>query len=60
MGVISAGDEIVPVDFVPGIGQVRDVNSYVLTGVLKRKGAVGQAYGGYDLARSGEVIVWSS
>ncbi len=36
VGVISTGDEVVGVDVTPRIGQVRDVNSFVLGAALKR------------------------
>ncbi|NLG33241.1 MAG: molybdopterin molybdotransferase MoeA, partial [Syntrophomonadaceae bacterium] len=35
VGVISTGDEIVSIDSNPGMGQVRDVNSYILAAALK-------------------------
>ncbi|MGC8906023.1 MAG: gephyrin-like molybdotransferase Glp [Desulfomonilaceae bacterium] len=35
VGIISSGDEIVPIDQEPGPGCVRDVNRYVLTGAVK-------------------------
>ena len=39
VGVISTGDELVPADRKPGPGQVRDVNSPMLTALLKEFGA---------------------
>ncbi|MBR2807515.1 MAG: molybdopterin molybdotransferase MoeA [Oscillospiraceae bacterium] len=39
IGVISTGDELVNVDQKPGPGQVRDVNSPMLTALLKEFGA---------------------
>ncbi len=44
-GVISTGDEVVEVDAQPQIGQVRDVNSYVLGAALGRWGAKVRYYG---------------
>ncbi len=35
--VISTGDEIVSPDITPKIGEVRDINSYTITGVIKEK-----------------------
>lgn len=44
-GVISTGDEVVSVDTTPAMGQVRDVNSYVLGAALKRRGLDTRYYG---------------
>jgi molybdopterin molybdotransferase len=44
-GVISTGDEVVTVDATPAMGQVRDVNSYVLGAALKRRGVDTRYYG---------------
>ncbi len=38
--IISSGDEIIPADMLPEPGQVRDINSYVLSGMLSAEGAV--------------------
>ncbi len=38
--IISTGDEIVPMGEKPAEGQVRDINSYVLAGMLANSGAV--------------------
>ncbi len=38
--IISSGDEIVPAEISPAPGQVRDINSYVLSAMLSIEGAV--------------------
>ncbi|MBR1455979.1 MAG: molybdopterin molybdotransferase MoeA [Oscillospiraceae bacterium] len=45
VGVISTGDELVPPDAAPGPGQVRDVNSPLLTAMLTAFGAQPVNYG---------------
>ena len=45
VGVISTGDELVPPEEAPGPGQVRDVNSPLLTAMLTAFGAVAIRYG---------------
>ena len=45
VGVISTGDELVPPDKTPGPGQVRDVNSPLLTAMLEAFGAEAVSYG---------------
>ncbi|MCR5577024.1 MAG: molybdopterin molybdotransferase MoeA [Oscillospiraceae bacterium] len=45
VGVISTGDELVPPDETPGPGQVRDVNTPLLTAMLKDFGAEPVGYG---------------
>lgn len=44
-GVISTGDEVVSIDTTPSMGQVRDVNSYVLGAALKQWGVNVRYYG---------------
>lgn len=39
VGIISTGDEVVPVTAVPRPGQVRDVNSHTLSGLVHQAGA---------------------
>ena len=39
VAIISTGDEVVPPDATPEIGQVRDVNSYTLAALARRAGA---------------------
>ena len=45
VAVISTGDELVPPEKTPGAGQVRDVNSPLLTALLTGLGAQGVDYG---------------
>jgi molybdopterin molybdotransferase len=45
VGIISTGDELVPVDSVPGPARVRDVNSYTLAGLVAETGAVSKRFG---------------
>ena len=45
VGIISTGDEIVPVENTPIGGQVRDVNSYSLRGLVLEAGGVPRVYG---------------
>jgi molybdopterin molybdotransferase len=39
IGIISTGDEIVPIDETPGPGQIRDINMYTLSDLVKNTGA---------------------
>ncbi|MDO4297583.1 MAG: molybdopterin molybdotransferase MoeA [Lachnospiraceae bacterium] len=45
VGIISTGDELVPVDEAPGPGQIRDVNSTLLQSLLLADGAEAVLYG---------------
>jgi molybdopterin molybdotransferase len=45
IGIISTGDEVVPIDEMPALGQIRDINTYTLTGLLKKVGAIPVAFG---------------
>ncbi len=45
IGIISTGDEIVPVDQVPGPGKIRDVNSHTLAGLVLEAGGQPISYG---------------
>ncbi len=40
ISVISTGDEIVPIEKEPGPGQIRDINTYTLSGLVKEAGAI--------------------
>lgn len=40
VGVISTGDEVVPVSATPGPGQVRDVNAYTLAQAVRESGGL--------------------
>jgi molybdopterin molybdotransferase len=56
VGIISSGDEIVPVSEVPGPGQIRDVNTYTLMSQVLELGAVAVPFGivgdDYDALRA--------
>lgn len=45
VGIISSGDEVVPVDRDPGPGQVRDVNTHTLAGLVRQAGGRPTPYG---------------
>lgn len=45
VGVISTGDELVPVEETPGPGQVRDINSTVVSALMQHCGAEVTCYG---------------
>lgn len=45
VGIISTGDEVVPPDQEPKIGQVRDINSYTLSSLVQEAGGLAQMYG---------------
>jgi molybdopterin molybdotransferase len=40
VSIISTGDEIVPADVSPETGQVRDINSYVISGMVSESGGI--------------------
>ncbi len=45
VGIISTGDEVVPVDQVPGEGQIRDINSQTLSGQVLAAGGMPVVFG---------------
>ncbi len=45
VGILSTGDEVVPVDVRPQPGQIRDVNSAALAAFIRAAGGLPQAYG---------------
>ncbi len=45
IGILSTGDEVVPVDAVPSPGQIRDVNSAALAAFIHAAGGRSQVYG---------------
>ena len=45
IGILSTGNELVPVSQVPAIGQVRDVNSFVIAAFVRDHGCVPVSYG---------------
>jgi len=40
VAIISTGDEVVPPEQAPGPGQIRDVNSYAVAGLVARSGGI--------------------
>ncbi len=40
VAIVSTGDEVVPVDQVPGPGRIRDINTYTLAGLVASAGGV--------------------
>lgn len=40
VAVVSTGDEVVPVDQIPGPGRIRDINTYTLAGLVASAGGV--------------------
>lgn len=40
IAVLSTGDEIVPVNEIPGLGQIRDINTYTLANLVRAAGGV--------------------
>ncbi len=40
VGLISSGDEIVPPESVPPPGKIRDINSYTISALMRKKGAL--------------------
>ncbi len=45
VGIISTGDEVIPVDRVPGDGQIRDVNTHTLFGQVLASGGIPVVFG---------------
>jgi molybdopterin molybdotransferase len=45
VGIISTGNELVPVDEVPKAGQVRDVNTYIVSSYVRDHGCIPVVYG---------------
>ena len=45
IGIISTGDEIIPIDAAPTLGQIRDINTYTLTGLIHEAGAQAVPFG---------------
>jgi len=40
VAIISTGDEVIPPEQVPGPGQIRDVNTYTIAGLVARTGGI--------------------
>jgi molybdopterin molybdotransferase len=45
IGVISTGDEVVPVYETPGPGCIRDINTYTLSAMVSASGGIARTYG---------------
>ena len=45
VGIISTGDEIIPVNERPQVGQIRAINTYTLAGQIREAGAVAVSFG---------------
>ena len=45
IGIISTGDEIIPISETPQKGQIRDINTYTLAGQIQDAGALAVPYG---------------
>jgi molybdopterin molybdotransferase len=45
VGIISTGDEVVPIDQLPGRAQIRDINTYTLSCLVANAGGDPLAYG---------------
>jgi molybdopterin molybdotransferase len=45
IGIISTGDELVPPETIPKLGQIRDINSYILTAKIYELSCVPEYYG---------------
>ena len=45
ISIISTGDEVVPIDKVPDPGHIRDINTYTLSGLVEKTGAVPIMFG---------------
>ncbi len=45
VGIISTGDEIVPITETPPYGKIRDINSYSLAAMIKAAGGIAVNYG---------------
>jgi len=45
IGIISTGDEVIPIHDTPQPGQIRDINSYTLAGLVQETGGIPVCYG---------------
>lgn len=45
VGIISSGDEIVPIEIKPKLGEIRDINSYTISALIQEACAVPVCYG---------------
>ncbi len=56
VGIISTGDEVVAVTQTPVLGQIRDINTYTLAGLVRQAGAVARCYG---IVKDNEAALYS-
>jgi molybdopterin molybdotransferase len=40
VGIISSGDEIIPIDHIPAPGEIRDINRYTIVSMVKEAGGI--------------------
>ncbi len=45
IGIISTGDEIVPINNMPDKGRIRDINTYTLSSLVQKAGGIPVTYG---------------
>lgn len=45
VAIISAGDEVIPPDRKPAPGQVRDINTYTISSLVRQAGGIPRSYG---------------
>ena len=45
VGIISTGDEVVSIDQIPTVGQIRDINTYTLLGLVRQAGGIPKLFG---------------
>lgn len=45
IGIISTGDEVVEINETPGPGQIRDINTYTLSGLVQKAGGIPVSFG---------------
>jgi len=45
IGIISTGDEVIPIDRVPGPGQIRDINTFTLSELVRDAGGIPNCFG---------------
>jgi len=45
VGIISTGDELIPIDQIPATGQIRDINTYTLAGLVREAGGIPLIFG---------------
>ncbi|MBN1932624.1 MAG: molybdopterin molybdotransferase MoeA [Desulfobacterales bacterium] len=45
IGIISTGDEIIPINETPNMSQIRDINTYTLSGLVKETGGIPLIFG---------------